>query len=154
MPSPTAVPPTACIGTAKYRCNSRSSQEGAIEPKKRCFHVARGAQALVGLSQLMDRTSTPSMPHLHGVLGDTYLRVDGIWFCLSGKPISLCSEAPVSEFQVAGSCGKNLRDTPRTWAWKCHKMPVIWEVLFIYGGTGLRWGAEVFHSVMLKGYYI
>lgn len=28
-------------------------------------------------------------------------------------------------------------------------MPVIWEVLFIYGGTGLGWGAEVFPSIML-----
>lgn len=68
IPSPTAVPPKVCIGKAEYRCNSKSYQEGAIETKKWCIQVALDAQALVGLSQLMDRMSTPSVLHLHGVL--------------------------------------------------------------------------------------
>lgn len=86
-------------------CNSRSSQEGAVETKKRCFQAALDASGQN--EQSLNATSSWSpMRNLGFILTEgraaahRCLCTDGIWFCLSGELISLCNGAPVSDFQV------------------------------------------------------
>lgn len=77
-----------------------------------------------------------------------YLRADGVWVCLSGKIIFLCSGASVSKFQVPTPCGKGSRATTQGRRLGCSQSAThMRRPLYLRGQGSL--GAETFPSILL-----